>query len=81
VDVIRWDRAVCVAVVLDGFAYKKRSEGKVAASGVVLAAVGGILMGLFYPLIVKGTTGRSASGAVLSRAYVCSGRGAQQFPD
>ena len=49
---------VCVAVVLDGVAYGKRSQGKtVSRKGVVLAAAGGVLMGLFYPLIVKATTG------------------------
>jgi glucose uptake protein len=54
---------VCVAVVLDGVAYGKRSPGtKVPLKGVMLAGVGGVLMGLFYPLIVKATAGAGHLG-------------------
>ena len=54
---------VCVAVVLDGVAYRKRSQGKaVPLKGVVLAGAGGVLMGLFYPLIVKATAGAGHLG-------------------
>jgi len=49
---------VCVAIVLDGVAYRKRSRDLVVSiKGIALSAVGGVLMGLFYPLIVKATTG------------------------
>jgi glucose uptake protein len=47
-----------IAIVLDGLAYKKRSQGQVVSSkGIVLACAGGVLMGLFYPFVVKATTG------------------------
>jgi glucose uptake protein len=54
---------VCLAIVIDGVAYRKRSGSPAAsAKGLVLAGVGGILMGLFYPLVVKATTGVSHLG-------------------
>ena len=54
---------VCIAIVLDGMAYKKKLQGQVVSTkGVMLAAAGGILMGLFYPFVVKATTGEGHLG-------------------
>jgi glucose uptake protein len=54
---------ICVAIVLDSVAYRKRSGGvAVTQKGLVLCIVGGILMGLFYPFVVKATTGEGHLG-------------------
>jgi glucose uptake protein len=69
---------VCLAILLDGEAYRKRSASPATSTkGLVLAVAGGVLMGLFYPFVVKATTGAGrlgpytvaflfAAGAVLS---------------
>jgi glucose uptake protein len=54
---------VCLAIVLDAMAYRKRSgDVKVTTKGIVLSIVGGVFMGLFYPFIVKATTGEGHLG-------------------
>jgi glucose uptake protein len=54
---------ICLAIILDAVAYRKRSGGvTVTTKGLVLSVVGGILMGLFYPFIVKATTGEGHLG-------------------
>ncbi|MBI4164509.1 MAG: AcrB/AcrD/AcrF family protein [Acidobacteria bacterium] len=54
---------ICLAIILDAVAYRKRSSGvAVSTKGLVLSVVGGILMGLFYPLVVKATTGEGHLG-------------------
>ena len=54
---------VCLAIVLDAMAYRKRSgDVKVTTKGIVLSIVGGVFMGLFYPFIVKATTGAGHLG-------------------
>ena len=72
---------ICVAVVLDGVAYGKRSAGtKVVLKGVVLAGVGGVLMGLFYPLIVKATTGAGHLGPYTVGFVFALGAAISNFP-
>jgi glucose uptake protein len=54
---------VCLAIVLDAMAYRKRSTSvAVSTKGLVLSIVGGFLMGLFYPFVVKATTGEGYLG-------------------
>ena len=54
---------VCLAIVLDAMAYRKRSgDVRVTTKGIVLSIVGGVFMGLFYPFIVKATTGAGHLG-------------------
>ena len=54
---------VCVAVGLVGAAYRKHVRDLVISTkGIVLSVAGGIFMGLFYPLIVKATTGEGHLG-------------------
>jgi len=72
---------ICVAVVLDGLAYGKHSAGrKVAFKGVMLAGVGGVLMGLFYPLIVKATTGEGHLGPYTVGFVFALGAALSNFP-
>ena len=72
---------VCVAVVLDGVAYGKHSQGRtVSRKGVVLAAAGGVLMGLFYPLIVKATTGEAHLGPYAVALVFAVGAVLSNFP-
>jgi len=81
---------VCIAMLLDGMAYKKRAQGQVVSpKGIVLAGLAGFLMGLFYPLIGKARRalaiwGRTRWGWFLAwgprsaifrlTAYSCAGR-------
>jgi len=61
-------------------AYKKREVEKkaVSARGIKISIACGILMGTFYPLIVKATTGKAAVGpyavafSLLHRRGVCA---------
>jgi len=54
---------VCVAMVLVSLAHLKHSGGaKVSTTGILLSVVGGILMGLFYPILVKATMGEGRLG-------------------
>ena len=49
---------VCVAIVLDALAYRKLSgDVKVSTKGIVLSLLGGVGVGLFYPLIAKAISG------------------------
>jgi glucose uptake protein len=49
---------VCVAIVLDAFAYRGLSEaGATTRKGILLSVVGGIGAGLFYPLVAKSQLG------------------------
>jgi glucose uptake protein len=49
---------VCTAIVLDSLAYRGLSQDmKVSKKGLVLSLLGGVGMGLFYPLVAKGLTG------------------------
>lgn len=54
---------VVVAVGLDAVAYRKRSQDLVISTkGIVLSVAGGVFMGLFYPIVVKATTGEGQLG-------------------
>ena len=54
---------ICVAIVLDAVAYRRRSGGvAVTTKGLGLSVAGGVLMGLFYPFVVKATTGEGHLG-------------------
>jgi glucose uptake protein len=49
---------VCTAIVLDSLAYRGLSgDRKVSRTGLILSVLGGVGMGLFYPLVAKGLTG------------------------
>jgi glucose uptake protein len=54
---------VCVAIVLDAFAYRKISaDVKVSTKGIVLSLLSGVGMGLFYPFVAKALTGENHLG-------------------
>jgi glucose uptake protein len=54
---------ICLAIILDAVAYRKRSRGvAVPTIGLVLSVGGGVFLGLFYPFIVKATTGEGHLG-------------------
>jgi glucose uptake protein len=51
---------VCVAIVLDAFAYHRLSpDTKASKKGIVLSLLGGFGMGLFYPFVAKGISGEN----------------------
>jgi len=66
---------VLLAIVFDAMAYKKREVEKqsVSARGIKISIVCGILMGSFYPLIVKATTGKAALGPYAVALFFCIG--------
>jgi glucose uptake protein len=55
---------VVVAITLDALAYRrKESQSSQASSkGIAISVASGLLMGLFYPLVTKATTGPHALG-------------------
>ncbi len=49
---------VCTAIVLDAIAYRRISpDVQVSRKGILLSLVGGVGMGLFYPLVAKALQG------------------------
>ncbi len=66
---------VLLAIVFDAMAYKKREVEKqaVSARGIKISIVCGVLMGSFYPLIVKATTGKAALGPYAVALFFCIG--------
>jgi glucose uptake protein len=52
------------AILVDAFAYKNRAEAAASSSrrGIVLALISGVLMGLFYPLVVRAQAGAHGLG-------------------
>ncbi len=49
---------VCIAIVLDSLAYRRISrDTTVSTRGLLLSVVGGVGMGLFYPLVAKALKG------------------------
>ncbi len=54
---------VCVAIVLDAFAYRKLvKDMTVSTKGIVISLLAGVGMGLFYPFVAKATTGANHLG-------------------
>jgi glucose uptake protein len=54
---------VALAILVDAAAYRKReASGKVSARGVLISVASGILMGLFYPLVAKSSSGEHSFG-------------------
>ena len=54
---------VCLAIVLDAQAYRKISKDlKVTTKGILVSAISGIFIGVFYPLIAKALTGENHLG-------------------
>jgi glucose uptake protein len=66
---------VVLAIIFDAMAYKKREVEKkaVSARGIKISIACGILMGTFYPLIVKATTGKAAVGPYAVAFLFCIG--------
>ncbi|HXR32250.1 MAG TPA: GRP family sugar transporter [Verrucomicrobiae bacterium] len=66
---------VVLAIIFDAMAYKKREVEKkaVSARGIKISIACGILMGTFYPLIVKATTGKAALGPYAVALLFCIG--------
>ena len=54
---------VCLAIVLDALAYRRHARDQtVSIKGIVVSVLGGVLMGLFYPLIAKAIKGENHLG-------------------
>jgi glucose uptake protein len=54
---------VCLAIALDALAYRRRAKDlTVSVRGIVAAALGGVVMGLFYPFIAKAIKGENHFG-------------------
>jgi glucose uptake protein len=66
---------VVLAIIFDAMAYKKREVEKqaISARGIKISVACGILMGSFYPLIVKATTGTGALGPYAVAFLFCIG--------
>jgi glucose uptake protein len=66
---------VVLAIIFDALAYKKREVEKkaISARGIKISIACGILMGTFYPLIVKATTGKAALGPYAVSFLFCIG--------
>lgn len=66
---------VVLAIVLDALAYKKREVEKqsVSSRGIQISIACGILMGMFYPLVVKAKTGSGSLGPYAVALFFCLG--------
>jgi len=55
---------VVLAIVLDALAYRRRETTRktLSARGIQISLACGVLMGLFYPLVAKATTGERSLG-------------------
>ena len=54
---------VCLAIVLDAFAYRRQSKDQtVSVKGIVVSVLGGVVMGLFYPFVAKAIKGENHLG-------------------
>jgi glucose uptake protein len=54
---------VCLAIVLDALAYRRRAKDlSVSVKGIVVSVLGGVVMGLFYPFIAKAIKGENHLG-------------------
>jgi glucose uptake protein len=54
---------VCVAIVLDALAYRRHASNQtVSIKGIVVSVLGGVGIGLFYPLIAKAIKGENHLG-------------------
>jgi glucose uptake protein len=54
---------VCIAIVLDALAYRKRARNlSVSTKGIVVSLLAGLGMGLFYPFVAKALTGENHLG-------------------
>ncbi len=72
---------VCIAIVLDALAYRSLTgDVKVSTKGIVLSVAGGVLMGLFYPVVVKATTGEGGLGPYTVAFVLAIGVALCNFP-
>ncbi len=72
---------VCTAIVLDALAYRGISQDvKVSRKGLVLSLVGGVGMGLFYPLVAKALSGENHLGPYTVAAVFATGVVACNIP-
>ena len=54
---------VCFAIVLDALAYRRQARDQtVSIKGIVVSVLGGVMIGLFYPLIAKAIKGENHLG-------------------
>ena len=54
---------VCLAIVLDALAYRRRAKDQtVSIKGIVVSVLGGVAMGLFYPFVAKAIKGENHFG-------------------
>ena len=65
---------VVAAIVLDAAAYRTREKQKsVTTRGVIISLIGGVLMGIFYPIVAQSMTGREAVGPYAASFYFMIG--------
>lgn len=73
---------VMLAILFDAMAYRNR-EGErraVSARGIQISIACGILMGVFYPLVVKAKTGSGSLGSYAVAFVFCLGAGLCAVP-
>lgn len=73
---------VMLAIVFDALAYRNREAQRqaVSARGIQISIACGILMGLFYPLVVKAKTGAGSLGPYAVAFLFCIGSGLCALP-
>ncbi len=73
---------VMLAIVFDALAYRNREVQRrtVSIRGIQISIACGILMGVFYPLVVKARTGSGALGSYAVAFIFCLGAGLCAIP-
>ncbi len=72
---------VCLAIVLDALAYRRRATDlTVGLKGIVVSVVGGVVMGLFYPFVAKAIKGENHFGPYTVAFVFALGVLASNFP-
>jgi glucose uptake protein len=66
---------VMLAIVFDAMAYRNREKEKhaISARGIRISIACGVLMGIFYPLVVKAKTGEHSLGPYAVALFFCIG--------
>lgn len=73
---------VVLAIVFDALAYRNREREKraVTSRGIRISIACGILMGIFYPLVVKARTGPASLGPYAVAFFFCIAAGLCAIP-
>ncbi len=71
---------VCAAIAANAMAYRGLSKGaKAETKGIVLSLLCGVIIGLFYPFVAKGSDGRASPGPIHRLFRIRAGRAGVQL--